>query len=55
MHFHCRPLQRIVVGMVIAGLAFVLAGFVQLKVQAADTSLNSGQAKVHEQSYRALW
>ena len=41
-----RPLQRMVVGMVIGGLAFMVAGFVQISVQAADTSLSSGHAKV---------
>ena len=28
-----RPLQRMVVGMLLAGLAFMVAGFIQLKVQ----------------------
>jgi len=28
-----RPLQRMVCGMVLAGLAFLLAGFVQLRVE----------------------
>ena len=32
--------------MVLGGLAFMVAGFVQLKVQDADTSLSSGHAKV---------
>ena len=32
--------------MVLAGLAFVVAGFVQISVQAADSSLTSGHAKV---------
>ena len=35
-----------VVGMFIAGLAFMVAGFVQIRVQNADTSLGSGDAKV---------
>ena len=43
---YCRPLQRMVVGMFIAGLAFMVAGFVQISVQKADTSLSSGDAKV---------
>ena len=42
-----RPLQRMVVGMVIAGVAFMVAGFVQISVQNADTSISSGHAKVH--------
>jgi hypothetical protein len=41
-----RPLQRMVVGMVIAGLSFMLAGFVQISVQNADTSISSGHAKI---------
>ena len=47
VYFHCRPLQRMVVGMVIAGVAFLVAGFVQFSVQDADTSLSSGHAKVN--------
>ena len=35
-----------VAGMVLGGLAFLVAGFVQLKVQAADDSLGAGEAKV---------
>ncbi|CAI8029080.1 Solute carrier family 15 member 2 [Geodia barretti] len=41
-----RPLQRMVVGMVIAGLSFMVAGFVQISVQNADTSISSGHAKI---------
>ena len=44
--FLYRPLQRMVVGMFIAGLAFMVAGFVQIRVQNEDTSLNNGVAKV---------
>lgn len=40
-----RPLQRMVVGMFLAGLAFMVAGFVQLTVQNSQTHLTSGQAK----------
>ena len=43
---HHRPLQRMVVGMGIAGLAFVVAGFVELKIEADADLLNSGQSKV---------
>ena len=32
--------------MVIAGLSFMVAGFVQISVQNADTSISSGHAKV---------
>ena len=35
-----------VVGMAIAGLAFVVAGFVELKVQADNDLLSAGQSKV---------
>ena len=41
-----RPLQRMVIGMVIAGLSFMAAGFVQISVQSADTALSNGHAKV---------
>jgi dipeptide/tripeptide permease len=46
VHLLQKPLQRMVVGMFIAGLAFMVAGFVQISVQKADTSLSSGDAKV---------
>ena len=32
--------------MLLAGVAFIVAGFVQISVQNADTSLSSGHAKV---------
>ena len=35
-----------IVGMVLAGLAFVVAGFVQFKVQAAQDTLNSDESKL---------
>ena len=41
-----RPLQRMVVGMAIAGLAFVVAGFVELKIEADADLLKPGQSKV---------
>ncbi len=41
-----RPLQRMVVGMAIGGLAFVVAGFVQLAVQRASINLSEGQSKL---------
>ena len=41
-----RPLQRMVAGMVLGGLAFLVAGFVQLKVQSADDTLGAMEAKV---------
>ena len=41
-----RPLQRMVVGMILAGLAFVVAGFVQLKVQSSEETLKPGQSKL---------
>lgn len=44
--FICRPLQRMVVGMVLAGLAFVVAGFVQLKLQSSQLALSSGESKL---------
>ena len=42
----CRPLQRIVTGMVLASFAFVVAGLVQLKVQAGDKALKAGETKL---------
>ncbi|KAL5489048.1 hypothetical protein EMCRGX_G018094 [Ephydatia muelleri] len=45
-HLLRRPLQRMVVGMGIAGLAFVVAGFVELKIEADADLLNTGQSKV---------
>ena len=41
-----RPLQRMVVGMLLAGLAFVVAGFVQLKLQSAQETLKPGESKL---------
>lgn len=35
-----------VVGMILAGLAFVVAGFVQLKLQGAQELLKSGESKL---------
>ncbi|XP_065886891.1 solute carrier family 15 member 1-like [Dysidea avara] len=35
LHLLRRPLQRMVCGMLLAGLAFMVAGFIQLRVQAA--------------------
>lgn len=42
----CRPLQRMVVGMLLAGLSFSVAGVVQLFIQNAGNSLKSGEGKV---------
>lgn len=44
MHF--RPLQRMVIGMLLAGSSFVVAGFVQLKVQASEQFLKGGESKL---------
>ena len=41
-----RPLQRIAGGLTASALAYVVAGFVELKVQSADTSLGAGEGKV---------
>lgn len=35
-----------IVGMVLAGLAFVVAGFVQFKVQAVQDTLSSNESKL---------
>ncbi len=35
-----------VIGMILAGLAFVVAGFVQLKVQTSQQILKSGESKL---------
>ena len=35
-----------VVGMVLAGLSFVVAGFVQLKVQSSEQFLKAGESKL---------
>ena len=35
-----------VIGMLLASLAFVLAGLVQIKVQAGDTALKDGETKL---------
>lgn len=35
-----------VVGMVLAGLAFVVAGFVQLKLQSSLQALNAGESRL---------
>ena len=44
--FFYRPLQRMVIGMVLAGLSFVVAGFIELKVQSSQQKLNSGESKL---------
>ncbi len=44
-HTH-RPLQRMVVGMAIAGLAFIVAGVVQISVQNAAINLKAGESKL---------
>ena len=41
-----RPLQRMVVGMLLAGLAFMVAGFVDLRVQSVQNSLNEGESRL---------
>ncbi|XP_064389399.1 solute carrier family 15 member 2-like isoform X2 [Halichondria panicea] len=41
-----RPLQRMVVGMAIAGLAFIVAGVVQISVQNAAINLKAGESKL---------
>ena len=46
LYFIVRQLQRMVVAMAIAGLAFVVAGFVELKVQADNHLLSAGHSKV---------
>lgn len=45
-HLLKRPLQRMVIGMVLAGLSFVVAGFIELKVQSSQQKLNSGESKL---------
>lgn len=35
-----------VIGMVLAGLSFVIAGFIELKVQSSQQKLNSGESKL---------
>ena len=42
----CRPLQRMVIGMFLGGLAFVIAGVVQFEVQAGDKTLKDGETKL---------
>ena len=43
---YSRPLQRMVVGMFLGSLAFVVAGIVQLQVQVSLDNLTPGEAKV---------
>ena len=40
-----RPLQRMVAGLLIMIVTFVLAGVVELQVAAADSSLGAGEGK----------
>ncbi|XP_065888758.1 solute carrier family 15 member 2-like [Dysidea avara] len=40
-----KPLQRMVCGMVLAGLAFLIAGFVQLQVESSFNFPKSGEAR----------
>ena len=40
-----RPLQRMVLGMAIAGLAFVMAALVEVYIQSQSTDLTAGQSK----------
>ena len=40
-----RPLQRMVLGMIIAGLAFVMAALVEVYIQSQSTDLEVGQSK----------
>lgn len=41
-----RPLQRMVIGMFLGGLAFIIAGVVQFEVQAGDKTLKAGETKL---------
>ena len=41
-----RPLQRMVIGMLLASLAFIIAGVVQFEVQAGDKTLKEGETKL---------
>ena len=43
---HFRPLQRMVIGMLLASLAFVIAGVVQFEVEAGDKTLKDGETKL---------
>ncbi len=41
-----RPLQRMVVGMLLAGLAFAVAGIIQLRLQSVQSTLKIGESKL---------
>lgn len=45
-HLLKKPLQRMATGMAIAGVAFVLAGFLELYIQSQSGRLKDGQARV---------
>lgn len=45
-HLLRKPLQRMVVGMVLAGLAFCMAGFLEIYIQSSSDRLGNGEARV---------
>ena len=46
LHLFRKPLQRMAGGLSFTVLAYVVAGFVELRVQSADMSLSVGEGKV---------
>ena len=46
VHLLKKPLQRMATGMAVAGVAFILAGFLELYIQSQSGNLKSGQARV---------
>ena len=44
--YNYRPLQRMVIGMFLGGLGFVIAGIVQFEVQAGDKTLKADESKL---------